>query len=554
MTITAFYVPGTKTLAVLGDAANNVISVGRNSAGDLLVNNGAIQINGARASASNTNRISIFGFGGNDTLKIDETNGKMPQAVLFGGNGNDTLIGGSGIDFLFGDAGNDIVDGNGGDDQASLGDGDDTFIWDPGDGSDRIEGGGGLDRLIFNGSNDNEVFDLSANGTRLKLLRDLGNIVMDTAGVEAVDINALGGTDKITVNNLAATAVRSVNLSLESLFNSGVGDTQTDQVILNGTDNADTIAVLATPGSSQSYQVTGLPSLINVKGSEAIDRLTINGLGGDDTLTATTLPAVLTQLTLDGGAGNDSFIGGRGNDLILGGDGNDLVNGGAGDDVAFLGAGDDVFIWNPGDGSDIVEGQAGQDTLRFVGANVSEQITVSANGSRAKLFRDVANITMDFNNTEQLDVIALDGQDMITLNDMSGTGVKQINLDLAGNTPLSGDGQLDRIIINGTNHDDAIIVKNNNTAIQVFGLAANISIMNADRNDVLDIKSLGGNDILDASALAANRISLRLSGDAGDDVLVGSAGDDVLDGGASDDVLLGGQGTDVLLNGEVNVQ
>jgi Ca2+-binding RTX toxin-like protein len=469
-----------------------------------------------------------------------------------------TLIGGSGIDFLFGDSGNDVVDGNGGNDQVWLGAGDDTFIWDPGDGSDRIEGGAGLDRLIFNGSNGNEVFDLSANGSRLRLFRDLGNIVMDTAGLEAVDINALGGTDQITVNNLAATAVRSVNLSLESLFTNGVGsglgDTQADQVILNGTNNADTIAVLATPGSSQSYQVTGLPSVINVKGSEAIDRLTINGLGGDDNFSAAALPAVLTQLTLDGGAGNDSFIGGRGADLIFGGDGNDFVNGGAGDDVAFLGAGDDVFVWNPGDGSDVVEGQAGRDTLRFVGANVSEQMTVSANGTRARLFRDVANITMDFNEIEQLDVITLGGQDVITLNDTSGTGVKQINLDLAGNIPLSGDGQIDRVVINGTNADDVLFVNNTNSAIQVFGLSANISIVNADRNDLLDIKALAGDDILDASVLVADRISLRLSGDAGDDVLIGSAGDDVLDGGAGDDVLLGGPGNDILLNGEVNVQ
>lgn len=552
MSVTAFYIAGTNTLAILGDATNNVISVGRNSAGDLLINNGAVQINGARASASNTSLISVFGLGGNDTLKIDETNGKMPQAALFGGEGNDTLIGGSGLDFLFGDGGNDVVDGNGGNDKAWLGAGDDTFIWDPGDGSDRIEGGAGLDRMIFNGSNGNEVFDMSANGSRLKFFRDLGNIVMDTAGVEAVDINALGGTDKITVNNLAATEVRSVNLSLESLFNNGIGDTQADQVILNGTDNADTIAVVA--GSSLAYQVNGLPSLINVKGSEAIDRLTINGLGGDDKLSATALPAILTQLTLDGGAGNDSFMGGRGIDTFFGGEGNDFVNGGGGDDIAFLGAGDDVFVWNPGDGSDVVEGQAGHDILRFVGANVSEQMTVSANGTRAKLFRDVANITMDFNETEQLDIIALGGQDFITLNDMAGTGVKQINLDLVGNTPLSGDGQIDRIIINGTNADDTIVINNTATAIQVFGLAANISIVNADRNDSLELKALAGDDILEASALAANRISLLLSGDAGDDVLVGSSGDDVLDGGVGDDVLLGGPGTDVLNNGEVNVQ
>ncbi len=161
---------------------------------------------------------------------------------------------------------------------------------------------------------------------------------------------------------------------------------------------------------------------------------------------------------------------------------------------------------------------------------------------------------MDFNDTEQLDLITLGGQDVITLNDMSGTGVKQINLDLAGTIPLSGDGQIDRIIINGTNADDIIVMSGNNTGIQVFGLAANISITNADHNDKLDIRALAGSDTLEASALAANRISLLLSGDAGDDVIIGSAGDDVLDGGAGEDVLLGGPGNDSLLNGEVNIQ
>ncbi len=553
MSITAFYVPGTNTLAILGDNSNNVISVGRNSAGGLVINNGAVRISGA--SNSNPSRISIFGFGGNDTLTIDETNGKMPQAFLIGGSGDDTLIGGSGIDFLFGESGNDRVDGNGGNDVAWLGDGDDTFIWDPGDGSDRIEGGAGLDRLIFNGSNGNEVFDVSANGSRLRLFRDLGNIVMDTGSVEALDINALGGTDRITVNNLATTEVRSVNLSLESLFNNGIGDIQADQIILNGTANADSIAILAHPTENQSYQVTGLPSLINVKASESIDRLTINGLGGDDTFAAAALPAVLTQLTLDGGTGNDVINGGRGNDLIFGGEGNDTVNGGGGNDTAFLGAGNDLFIWNPGDGSDIVEGEAGQDTMRFFGANVSEQMTISANGNRAKLFRDVGNITMDFNGIDQLDVNALGGADVITLNDLSGTDVKQVNLDLAGNTPLIGDRQLDRVIINGTNGDDTIVLTSNDSTILVSGLAANISIKNADPiDDRLEIRTLGGNDIIEASAIRANQISLILSGDAGDDVIIGGDGNDILDGGVGDDILLGGPGNDILINGETTIQ
>ena len=53
--------------------------------------------------------IQVFGQGGNDTISLDETNGALPAAQLFGGAGNDTLTGGSGNDQLFGGAGNDTL-------------------------------------------------------------------------------------------------------------------------------------------------------------------------------------------------------------------------------------------------------------------------------------------------------------------------------------------------------------------------------------------------------------------------------------------------------------
>ena len=71
--------------------------------------------------------------------------------------------------------------------------------------------------------------------------------------------------------------------------------------------------------------------------------------------------------------------------MLIGGDGNDFVDGEQGNDVALLGAGDDTFQWDPGDGNDTVEGQAGIDTLLFNGANVAENIDISANGGRAPL-------------------------------------------------------------------------------------------------------------------------------------------------------------------------
>src|SRR5439155_8418352 len=89
--------------------------------------------------------------------------------------------------------------------------GDDTFVWDPGDGSDTIEGQDGTDTMVFNGADVPERVALSANGNRLTFLRDPGNVTMDTAGVERVDFNALGGADVVSVGDLSGTDVRDGN-------------------------------------------------------------------------------------------------------------------------------------------------------------------------------------------------------------------------------------------------------------------------------------------------------------------------------------------------------
>src|SRR5438876_10470872 len=86
-----------------------------------------------------------------------------------------------------------------------------TVLWDPGDGSDTIEGQDGTDTMVFNGANVPERVALSANGNRLKFLRDPGNVTMDTAGVERVDFNALGGADLVTVDDLTGTDVTDGN-------------------------------------------------------------------------------------------------------------------------------------------------------------------------------------------------------------------------------------------------------------------------------------------------------------------------------------------------------
>jgi Ca2+-binding RTX toxin-like protein len=311
-------------------------------------------------------------------------------------------------------------------------------------------------------------------------------------------------------------------------------------VIVNGTSGADQISVA---GSAAGITVSGLAASVHISGTDpSSDKLTVNALAGDDTVDASHLDANVIVLALNGGAGSD---------LLIGSPGNDTISGGTGNDVALMGAGDDTFVWNPGDGSDTVEGQAGFDTMLFNGSNVGEKIDISANGSRVRFFRDVANITMDLNGVEGIDFNALGGADNITVNDLTGTDVSQVNLDLAS-PPGSGvgDGQADSVIVNGTNGDDTVIASGDASGVAVIGLAARVNITGAEvANDRLTVNTLGGNDVLDASSLSADAIPLTVNGGDGDDVLIGGAGNDTLNGDAGDDVLIGGPGLDILDGG-----
>ena len=127
----------------------------------------------------------------------------------------------------------------------------------------------------------------------------------------------------------------------------------------------------------------------------------------------------------------DVINAGGGDDVIDSSGGNDVVTGGRGNDVAILGSGDDTFIWNPLDGSDTVEGQRGFDTLLFNGSNANENIEIAANGGRTTLFRDVGNVTMDLAGIEPAGAQALGGADTVVVNDLSGTAVKQVAIDLS---------------------------------------------------------------------------------------------------------------------------
>ena len=177
----------------------------------------------------------------------------------------------------------------------------------------------------------------------------------------------------------------------------------------------------------------------------------------------------------------------------MGGNGNDTIDGNRGNDVAFGGAGNDTFVWDPGDGSDTLEGQTGTDALNFNGSNAAEKIDVSANGSRVRLFRDVANITMDFNGIEGLNIRALGSADTITFNDLTGTSLTKATVDLSG-FDGNPDQSADTVIENGTPLADKVAVTTSGSQILSTGLKPALTITGSEQADTLAVNTLGGKD------------------------------------------------------------
>ena len=306
-------------LAVEGTNADDRLAV-RLQAGNSAIlqvdlgDDGSAELSFPRAEVE---RLSIDGGNGDDSVRIDESNGVFTDAVattidggngndrlvggagavtLRGGNGDDVLIGGAGVETLIGGNGDDSIDGNKGNDVGLLGNGNDTFVWDPGDGSDVVEGQNGTDTMLFNGADASERVVLSANGGRLRFFRDPGGVTMDTDDVEIVDFKAFGGSDAIFVGDLGATDVRDVKLDLAGA--AGGGDGQQDRVVVDATDGNDRIDV---SGDAGTVKVSGLAATVEVLQPEgANDRLEVNTLEGTDAVNAGGLAPGAVQLFVDG--------------------------------------------------------------------------------------------------------------------------------------------------------------------------------------------------------------------------------------------------------------
>jgi hypothetical protein len=306
---------------------------------------------------------------------------------------------------------------------------------------------------------------------------------------------------------------------------------------VDGSAGRDDIVLRIRPNESTILQVLASGRQVGNIDRSRFSRIDVRGNSGDDTIRVDEsfgTFAAANPTTLDGGAGDDTLIGGvgpvrqlggAGNDLLLGGDaidtqlggdGNDTIDGNKANDVAFGGAGNDTFIWDPGDASDAFDGEGGFDTLVFNGSAGNEKFELSNNHGRFLFTRDLGGIRMDIGTTESVVANALGGADQVTVDDLTGTDVVAVRVDLlapAGSG--TGDGAADQVIVRGTDGNDALDLDANASSATVSGLHARVTVGGAEAaRDRLDIETGSGFDLVDTSGVAAGAFPIFFDGQA----------------------------------------
>lgn len=273
-----------------------------------------------------------------------------------------------------------------------------------------------------------------------------------------------------------------------------------DTLVVSGRGGADRIVLRFAPGPPVTV---GVDLDADGTADETFDlggftKIRVQGGGGDDQITVDDAGNLggTEAITIDGGSGDDTLLGGSGNESFVGGSGDDQVDGNRGTDTAALGSGQDTFTWDPGDGNDTIDGDSGRDTLDFNGANAAEVMRLFAEGRRAVFVRDVANIRMDMDDVERLDVDALGGADTVTVADMSGTDFRTADVDLAA-TGGAPDGAVDTVIAEGTAGGDEIDLEPEGSVVEVQGLRVETRLVGGDTSDRIQVNALGGDDDVD---------------------------------------------------------
>src|SRR5215216_6474015 len=331
--------------------------------------------------------------------------------------------------------------------------------WDSDEEGDQIVRADGTSTVIVNAGGGNDAITVLARNTELA----------------SSGLNGDGGDDVLTGSESNETLTggegndRLVAGKGDDVMNGGAGN---DTLVWNQGDGSDT--AIGDLGNDVG-EVNGAPTLGDVFTLEPLGRSTrvrrtnlgpftfdaatelveVNGLGGNDSVTATDGVGPLTLLSVDGGAGVDTVRGSDGPDLILGGEADDILGGGGGDDrivgdrgtdTMNGGAGDDTLVWNNGDGTDVANGDAGRDDVEVNGAPAAGDIfTVQPNGARIKFDRpNLVPFSIDIGSSETMHANGLGGNDTIGVGEVGLLAVTASGG--AGNDTLTGAGSAETFL------------------------------------------------------------------------------------------------------------
>ncbi len=376
-----------------------------------------------------------------------------------------------------------------------------------------------------------------ADGTRTVIVNagegnDAITIVAKTTELASSGINGDGGDDVLTGSDANETLTgglgddRLVAGKGDDIMNGGAGN---DALVWNQGDGSDQANGEA---GNDVAEVNGAPTLGDVLTLEPVpggavklrrtnlgpftfdavtERFEVNGLGGNDSITANDGVGALTLLSVDGGTGVDTVKGSEGADLILGGDATDVLSGGGGDDrivgdrgtdTMNGGAGDDTLVWNNGDGTDVANGDEGRDDVEVNGAPAAGDLfTVQPNGVRVKFERtNLVPFTIDIGSSETLHANALGGNDSIVVGNVGGYSVtaaggagddtltggdaSETFLGGSGNDTITPGGALD--VVSGDEGDDRVDVRDRTIDLARGGEGNDAAVADNKSLDILD--------------------------------------------------------------------
>jgi Ca2+-binding RTX toxin-like protein len=387
--------------------------------------------------------------------------------------------------------------------------------WDSTTDGDQTVPADGTFTVIVNGGDGNDSLTVLANFDEVAAVGLDGGPGDDvlTGAASSDTLNGGEGNDRL-VGAGGADVVNGGAGNDTLVWNNGDGsdilngDAGNDGTEVNGAATAGDVFSLEPNAGRVKFQRTNLKVFTLDASTE---RFQVNGLGGDDSVTANDGVGALTLLSVDGGAGADTVTGSDGADLILGGEGNDVLSGGGGDDRVVGdrgadtmngGSGDDTLVWNNGDGTDVVNGDAGRDDVEVNGAAAAgDTFTVQPSGARIKFDRsNLVPFSIDIGSSETLHANGLGGNDSIVVGEVGPFAVT--GAGGAGNDALTGGGSSETFL-GGSGNDtitpgggsDVVFADDGDDQVNVRDKTADFA-RGGDGNDSV-VTDAGQLDILD---------------------------------------------------------